>query len=141
MVFARTPAEDLEAYLMVFKAMDGQGYYWDIGEDAEAGAWHQKATEGDGAAAKCLLEVRSDAGYEYETLKIERIDTPPTRQPELWNILGDPSDPDAPLPPHIVELATNYGENPEHTQELLDEYRRGGTISVPIYPHYKRPPA
>jgi hypothetical protein len=141
LVFARTQEEDLEAYLLVFKAMDGQSYYWDVGEDAEALEWYLKAKDGDGTAAKCLLEVRSAAGYQYEGLSIERIDTPPSKQPKLCDHLSDPSDPDDPLPPHIIELATRYGENPEHTQALLDEYRRGESITVTLYPHYKRPPA
>jgi hypothetical protein len=138
LVFARTLAEDLAAYLMLFKAMDGQSYYWDVGEDDEALAWYLKAKEGDGAAAKCLLEVRSDVGYQYEGLSIERIDTPPAKPPVFGEGLRDP---DAPLPPHIVELATRYGENPEHTQALLDGYRRGDSISVVLHPCYKRPPA
>jgi hypothetical protein len=141
LVFARTQDEELAAYLMLFKAMDTQNYYWDVWEDAEASEWHQKAKEGDGGAALTLLSVRSDAGYEYEIVEVQHIDTPPTKQPKLCDTLYDPSDPDDPLPPHIVELATKYGENPEHTQALLDGYRRGDSITVTLHPYYQRPPA
>jgi hypothetical protein len=125
MVFARTPAEDLAAYLMLFKAMDAHNYYWDV--LADTAEWYEKAKQGDEQAAKNLLCVRSDEGYEYETIEVERIDTPPAPEPAFM----DPSDP-ATIPPHIVELATTYGKSPEHTQELLNGYLRGDTISVEL---------
>jgi hypothetical protein len=86
----------LAAYLTLFKAMDAQSYYWDIWEDPETSEWHQKAKEGDGTAARTLLGVRSDEGYEYENVTVQHIDTPPAKQPELGAGLMDPGDPDGP---------------------------------------------
>jgi hypothetical protein len=137
LVFARTPAEDLAAYLMLFQAMDAQNYYWDIWEDADAGEWHQKAKGGDGEAARTLLGVRSEEGYEYETVEVQHIDTPPAKQPELADFLYVPGDPST-LPPHIIELATKYGDSPEHTKRLLERYARGDSLTVLFHPQYTR---
>jgi hypothetical protein len=73
-VYARTPAEELKAYLLLFKIMDKRGYYNNVpylysGQQAEA------ARNGDGEAAKRLLTWRSNNYYSEGILELE-VQTP-----------------------------------------------------------------
>jgi len=69
-VSAGTNDEEARAYLHLFRLMDKHGYY--AGDlDSDQLAWRTAARKGDATAAKWLLNVRSDWGYEYE--EIERV--------------------------------------------------------------------
>jgi hypothetical protein len=74
-VYARTPEEELRAYLYLFKIMDARGYYKNVpylysGQQAEA------ARNGDGEAAKTLLMWRSNNRYEGEGILKLEVHTP-----------------------------------------------------------------
>ena len=71
-VSARDPDEEDRAWLYLFKAMDGMGYYSDLGDDENDA--YCGAKEGNAEDAKWLLEIRGD--YEYERISVEKVIEP-----------------------------------------------------------------
>lgn len=63
-VYARTPEEELRAYLHLFNLMNKWGFY--AGMDGDMKDWYDAAKNGDMKAARQLLRCRSSRGYEYE---------------------------------------------------------------------------
>ena len=74
-VAARTPEEELKAYLFLFKMMDDNEYYsYDGALNADEAVWYAEAKAGDGKSAKCLISCRCD--YEYESVDVEWVVVP-----------------------------------------------------------------
>ena len=61
-ICARTPEEEAKAWLYIFNCIDDMDYYIDLDKD-ETGAY-EAAKKGSGKAAKWLLEMRINCGYE-----------------------------------------------------------------------------
>jgi len=72
---ARTDDELDRAYLKLFQHLDENGYY-EYGLDGDQPDWYDKAKDGDAEAARWLLELRSDLGYEYERVSLDYAETP-----------------------------------------------------------------
>ena len=73
--FARTPEEELDAYLAHFKKMDEQDFYYDLEEDLLR--WYDEARSGHAESARRVLDIRCD--WEYEQIEFEYIEIPPPR--------------------------------------------------------------
>jgi len=74
-VSARTPEEELKAYLFLFNLMDSMDYYnYEGALDADEQLWHAKAKAGDAKFAKHLVSCR--AYYEYERVDVEWVTVP-----------------------------------------------------------------
>lgn len=74
-VAARDDAEELKAYLHIFKMLDDGGYYsYDDALNADEQVWYAAARTGDGKSAKWLLGCQCD--YEYERIDIEWVTVP-----------------------------------------------------------------
>jgi hypothetical protein len=74
-VSARTPEEEMRAYLSLFNLMDEMGYYnYDGALNVDEQVWYANAKAGDGKSAKWLIGSRS--GYEYETVTVEWVTVP-----------------------------------------------------------------
>lgn len=74
-VSARTPEEELKAYLFLFNLMDSMNYYdYEDALNVDEQVWHAEAKAGDGKSAKCLIGCRS--GYEYEEVRVEWVTVP-----------------------------------------------------------------
>jgi hypothetical protein len=74
-VSARTPEEEMRAYLHLFKLMDDMGYYsYEGALNTDEQTWYDLARKGHGKFAKWLLDNR--AGYEYEGVVVEWVTVP-----------------------------------------------------------------
>jgi hypothetical protein len=74
-VLARDTEEEKRAYLYLFKIMDDNCFYT-CGLDGDQVDWYAKAKEGDAKAAKWLIDLRSQLGYEYERVEKEYVVEP-----------------------------------------------------------------
>jgi hypothetical protein len=72
---ARTDTELKQAYLKLFQIFQDEGFY-DCDLDGSQMIYYDSATEGVAAAAKWLIELRSDLGYEYEDVRVEHAEVP-----------------------------------------------------------------
>lgn len=72
---ARSDTELKQSYLRLFKIFQDECFY-DCGLDESQMSYYDSATEGDVAAAKWLIELRSDLGYEYENVSVEHAEVP-----------------------------------------------------------------
>jgi hypothetical protein len=74
-VSARTPEEELKAYLFLFNLMDEMGYYnYDGALNADEQVLYTDAKAGDGKSAKWLIDGRY--GCEYESVDVEWVTVP-----------------------------------------------------------------
>lgn len=71
--FARTPEEELDAYLAHFKKMDEHGFYGDLEKDLLR--WYDEAHSGNAESARRLLDRRCN--WEYEQIEFEYVEIPP----------------------------------------------------------------
>jgi len=69
-VLARDAEEEARAYLYLFKLMDGNQFYTCDLNGNQVG-WYAQAKEGNVQAAKWLIDLRSQLGYEYECVEKE----------------------------------------------------------------------
>lgn len=71
---ARSDTELKQSYLRLFKIFNDEGFYGDMGEAEES--YYELAAGGDAAAARLLIELRSELGYEYEDIRLEYAEVP-----------------------------------------------------------------
>jgi hypothetical protein len=71
---ARTDTELNQAYLKLFQIFNDECFYDDMDESQMS--YYDSATEGGAAAARWLIELRSELGYEYEDVRLEYAEVP-----------------------------------------------------------------
>jgi hypothetical protein len=72
-VYARTPEEELKAYLFLFNLLDKMHSYAYIEFTC---SWVQEARKGNAEMAQKLLQYRSDKGYSGEDVTKLRVTVP-----------------------------------------------------------------